>query len=57
MIMRKTTHHGEVLRKELIKPLGITKSQLAKEVHTTFGTINEIVNEKKNISAEMAIKL
>ena len=57
MIMRKPTHPGEVLRKELIEPLGITQSQLAKEIHTTFRTINEIVNKKRNISTEMAIKL
>ena len=57
MIMRKPTHPGEVLRKELIEPLGITQSQLAKEIHTIFRTINEIVNKKRNISTEMAIKL
>jgi antitoxin HigA-1 len=56
MIMRKPTHPGEVLRKEFIEPLGITQSQLAKEIHTTFRTINEIVNEKRNICTEMAIK-
>ena len=33
-----------------------TQSQLAKELSTTFRTINEIVNEKRNISPEMAIK-
>ena len=37
--------------------LGITQSQLAKEIYTTVRTINEIVNEKRNISPEMAIRL
>lgn len=55
--MRKPTHPGEILAKEFLEPLGITQSQLAKELNTTFRTINQIVNEKRNISPEMAIKL
>lgn len=30
---------------------------LAKELNTTFRTINEIINKKRSISPEMAIKL
>ena len=30
---------------------------LAKELNTTFRTINEIVNEKRNVSPEMAVRL
>lgn len=56
-LMRKPTHPGEILAKEFLEPLGITQSQLAKELNTTFRTINQIVNEKRNISPEMAIKL
>lgn len=55
--MRKPTHPGEILAKEFLESLGITQSQLAKELNTTFRTINQIVNEKRNISPEMAIKL
>ena len=56
-LMRKPTHPGEILKKEFLEPLGITQSQLAKDIHTTFRTINEIVNEKRNISPDMAIRL
>ena len=56
-LMRRPTHAGEILQKEFLEPLGITQSQLAKELITTFRTINEIVNEKRNISPEMAVKL
>ena len=56
-LKRKPTHPGEILKKEFMDPLGLTQSQLAKELNTTFRTINEIVNEKRNISPEMAIKL
>ncbi len=56
-VMRKPTHPGEILKKEFLEPLGVTQSQVAKDIHTTFRTINEIVNEKRNISPEMAIRL
>lgn len=56
-LLRRPTHPGEILQKEFLEPLGMTQSQLAKELNTTFRTINQIVNEKRNISPEMAIKL
>jgi antitoxin HigA-1 len=54
---RKPTHPGEILKEEFLEPLGLSQSQLAQELSTTFRTINEIVNEKRNVSPEMAIKL
>ncbi len=56
-LKRKPIHPGEILRRDFLEPLGMTQSQLAKEIHTTFRTINEIVNEKRNISPEMAVRL
>jgi addiction module HigA family antidote len=56
-ITRKPTHPGEILKEEFLEPLGLSQSQLAQEISTTFRTINEIVNEKRNVSPEMAIKL
>ena len=56
-LKRKPTHPGEILKKEFMEPLGLTQSKLAKGLNTTFRTVNEIVNEKRNISPEMAIRL
>lgn len=56
-LKRKPVHPGEVLKQDFILPLGISQSQLAKEIGTTFRTINEIVNHRRNISPEMAIRL
>jgi addiction module HigA family antidote len=56
-LKRKPTHPGEILKKEFMEPLKISQSLLAKELNTTFRTINEIVNEKRNISPEMAVRL
>ncbi len=46
-VKRVPTHPGEILEEEFRKPLGISQSQLAKELNTTFRTINEIVNKKE----------
>ncbi len=55
-LKRKPSHPGEILKKDFMEPLGLTQSQLSKELNTTFRTVNEIINEKRNISTEMAIK-
>lgn len=56
-IKREMTHPGEVLNADFLKPLGLSQSALAKGIGTTFRTINELVNKKRNVSTEMAIKL
>jgi len=54
---RQPTHVGEVLKEEFLVPLGITQSHLAKALHTSFRAINELVNEKRGMTTEMALKL
>ncbi|MBI5178018.1 MAG: HigA family addiction module antidote protein [Nitrospinae bacterium] len=54
---RKPTHPGEILREDFLKPLNLTQVELAKALGTAFRTINEIVNERRNLSPEMAVKL
>ncbi len=56
-LQRTPTHPGEVLKEEFLKPLNITQSALAKELNTSFRAINELVNEKRGITVEMALKL
>ncbi|MEK6673363.1 MAG: HigA family addiction module antitoxin [Nitrospirota bacterium] len=56
-LKREPNHPGEILKEEFLIPLGMSQSQLAKELKTTFRTINEIINCKRNISTEMAIRL
>lgn len=56
-LKRTPTHPGEVLKKDFLETLELTQTRLAKELNTTFRTINEIINEKRNISPEMAMKL
>ncbi len=50
-------HPGEILREEFLSPLGISQYRLAKEIHVPPRRINEIVMEKRGITADTAIRL
>jgi addiction module HigA family antidote len=50
-------HPGEVLREEFLKPLSISQNRLAREVGVPPRRINEIVLEKRAISADTALRL
>lgn len=52
-----TVSPGSVLRLEIEEGLGITQDQLAAATGVSRLTINEIVNEKRAVTAEMALRL
>ena len=54
---RKPTHPGEIIKEDFMSPLKLTQTELAKALKTSFRTINEILNEKRSISPEMALRL
>ena len=56
-IKRSPTHPGEVLKEDFLVPLQLTQVTLAKALKTSFRTINEILNEKRSISPDMALRL
>ena len=56
-LQRRPTHPGEILREEFLKPYNLTQSALAKALHTSFRAVNELVNGKRGITTEMALKL
>ena len=56
-LKREPTHPGEILEEEFMKPLGLSQSKLAKELGVSIRAINEIVNKKRGITPEMAIRL
>jgi antitoxin HigA-1 len=56
-LKRPPTHPGEILKEEFLLPLGITQTELAKALKTSFRTINEILNEKRSVSPDMALRL
>lgn len=54
---RMPIHPGEILREDFLVPLDMTQTELAEALHTSFRAINELVNEKRGVTTEMALKL
>lgn len=50
-------HPGEILLEEFMKPLGISINQLARDVVVPPGRISAIVNGKRAITADTALRL
>jgi antitoxin HigA-1 len=50
-------HPGEILREEFMKPLGLSSNRLARSLDVTPARINEIVRERRGISADTALRL
>ncbi len=46
-----------MLREEFMKPLGISINGLALELHVPVTRISEIVNERRGITADTALRL
>jgi len=50
-------HPGEILLEEFLNPMGISQYRLAKETSMPPRRINEIVQGKRSISANTALRL
>ena len=50
-------HPGEILIEEFLKPLGISQYRLSKDISVPARRINEIVQGKRSISADTALRL
>jgi addiction module HigA family antidote len=50
-------HPGEILLEEFMKPMGISINRLARELCVPPGRISAIVNGKRSISADTALRL
>jgi addiction module HigA family antidote len=53
----KPVHPGEILREEFLKPLGLSMNRLAMDLHVPVTRIAEIVNERRGITADTALRL
>lgn len=56
-MQRPPTHPGEMLLEEFLKPHGISQVELAKRIHVSYPRINEIVNGKRGITPDTALRL
>lgn len=50
-------HPGEILREEFMQPLGLSSTALAKAIGVTPARVNEIVRERRGITADTALRL
>ena len=57
MPMKNPPHPGAVVLRQCIEPLGLTITQAAASLGVTRTTLSELVNEKRGISPEMAVRL
>jgi addiction module HigA family antidote len=50
-------HPGEILREEFLKPMGMSANELARSIHVPAPRINDIVLERRGITADTAVRL
>lgn len=50
-------HVGEILREEFLKPLGLPVAALAKSLGIAPDYLNDIINERSDISTDTALRL
>ena len=53
----RPVHPGEVLQEEFLKPMGLSQNRLALDIGVHPRRINEIVLEKRRITADTALRL
>ena len=57
MNTRKPTHPGELLYEDVIKELHITITEAASRLGISRKTLSELVNERSNLTPEMAVRI
>jgi len=50
-------HPGEVLLEEFLKPLNISQNELARDIGVSARRINEIVHNKRSVTADTDLRL
>lgn len=54
---RPPTHPGEILLEEFLDPMQITQRELADAIHVPYQRINELVNQKRGVTPNTALRL
>ena len=53
----RPVHPGEILKEDYLLPLGISSRALAKSLHVPAPRINDIVRQRRGITADTAMRL
>ena len=54
---RRPTHPGELLREDVLPALKMTQGELAASLGVSRRTVNEILNERRPVTVDMALRL
>ena len=54
---RRPTHPGEILREDVLPALDMTQKEFADHLGVSRLTVSEILNEKRSVTPDMAIRL
>jgi addiction module HigA family antidote len=57
MSMKNPPHPGGFVLRQCVEPLGLTITDAAAALGVTRTTLSELVNERRGISPEMAVRL
>ncbi len=52
----KPVHPGEILREEFMTPLGLSMNKMAMDLRVPVTRIGDIVNERRGITADTALR-
>lgn len=55
--MYNPPHPGEIVKYECLEPLGLTVTRAAEGLGVTRQTLSNLVNEKSDMSVDMALRL
>ncbi len=50
-------HPGEILREDLMKPLGLSVTALARDLKIPVNRMSEMVNGRRSVNADAALRL
>lgn len=53
----RPVHPGEILREEYLEPMEMSAAALARALGVSAPTVNDVVLERRGISADMALRL
>ena len=53
----RPVHPGEILREDFLAPLGLSVNALAKALHVPATRLHEIVNGRRGITPDLAMRL
>mgnify|MGYP001544277382 CR=1 FL=1 len=50
-------HPGDVLLEDFLKPMEISRYRLAKEIGVSESTVSDVVNSRRGVTADIALRL